>query len=139
MAGNPYQKMPIARNQVEMQGYNVNGSVLQTVMGAAGASSVITFTDNSTVVEIAAIGSQGGYAAMRWIASTNTNPSVIATAGTANFDHIIPAGTVQKFAIPFDPTIGGVASIVGLNKQAGLFNRMAITGPATASIMSTEF
>lgn len=97
-------------------------------------SSLITLNDNTTAVEIAAVGAG---AVVKWIATTNTNPSVISAAGTANFDHVIAPNTVRRFVVPIE-TIG-VSSIVGANKQNGLYNRMAVKSVGAASVLSTEY
>lgn len=104
---------------------------------ALGVSSVITLTDNTSVVEIETSGGNG--VAIKWITTSNSNPSVFSSGlGVANFDHIVPSGQVRRFVVPQETA--GVNSIVGINKQAGLYNRLAWTaaGP-TASVMATEF
>lgn len=103
---------------------------------ALGVSSVITLTDNTSVVEIEASGGNG--VAIKWITTGSTNPSVISSGLAANFDHVVPSGTVRRFTVPQE--VAGVTSVVGINTQAGLYKRMALTasGP-TASVLATEF
>lgn len=99
------------------------------------ASSVITFTDNTTVVGVTAVGSP---VFVKWIGRTNTNPSVIVAAGaTANFDDVIPANTTRIFPIPIEQQ--GVSSIVGANIQHGLYNRIAWKTNGNGSIIGVEF
>lgn len=89
---------------------------LAASVGTPTASSVISFHANATRIEISALAQP---VALRW-----GSASVIATAGTANMDHLIQAGSTRQFIIP--PSVIGVASIVGLNTQAGLYNSMAV-------------
>lgn len=107
----------------------------------ATVSSVITLNDNSTGVEVAAIGAA---VAIRWVPTTESaavSPfaSVITLAGvTSNFDYIIAKDTVRRFTAPQEGA--GVASIVGLGVQAGTYRRMAVvSGSAVSSIMVSEF
>lgn len=101
-------------------------------------SSLITLNDNCTIIEVTTGGIAGlGNAAIRWIPAANTNPSVISTAGTANFDHAIGAGMTRRFVVP-EETIGS-ASIVGANKQNGLYNRVAIKNFGVGSVMTTQY
>lgn len=100
----------------------------------SSASSVLSLTDNTSAIEIAAT---GGAAVMKWIATTNTNPSVISAAGTANFDHVIPANSYRRFVVPIESQ--GTASIVGINKQAGLYQRVAVKSVGVASVATTQY
>lgn len=100
----------------------------------SSASSVITMTDNTTNLEIAAV---GGPAVMRWVATTDTQASVVSAAGTANFDHVVGTGTVRRFAVPKESN--NVASIVGENIQYGLYRRVAIKSIGVASVLLTEY
>lgn len=100
----------------------------------AVTSSVVTLSDKTTMMEITAIGAP---AVIKWIATTNTNPSVISAAGTANFDHVIPAGTLRRFVVPRESA--AITSIAGANIQEGLYQRVAWKTSAAASILSTEY
>lgn len=107
----------------------------------ATVSSVITLNDNTTSVEISAVGQS---VAIRWIPSTETaavSPfaSVITTSGaTANFDNVIPANYFRRFVVPVETQ--GVNSVVGIGVQAGTYRRIAIMSGATvSSIMVSEF
>jgi len=106
-------------------------------------SSVITVTNNTTAIEIAA---QGTAAAMRWVwvtDGTGANTSVIAAAGaTDNYDHIIPEGQVRRFIVPIETGPYGVspnASAVGVNVENGLFRRVAYKSIGVGSVMTTEY
>ena len=102
----------------------------------SSASSVISVSHDTTALEIAAV---GGAAVMKWITTGNTNPSVISIAGgTANFDHVIPSGEVRRFVIPIEsnPQTG---SIQGINREIGLYQRVAIKSIGVASVLTAEF
>src|SRR3990167_5276159 len=100
----------------------------------SSASSAISVTHDTTALEIAAV---GGPAVMKWIATGNTNPSVISIAGgTANFDHVIPTGTVRKFVIPIEARATQASSMVGINRGEGLYQRLAIKSIGIASVLT---
>ena len=101
----------------------------------AAVSSVITVNDNCTDLEVAAVGSTGF---VKWITRGSTNPSVFVAAATANYDVVIPAGTVRRLVIPRE-TGGAGASIVGANIQNGLYNRFAYMTSDIGSILSTQY
>lgn len=106
------------------------------------ASSVISFTDQTTAVEVAAIGGTG--AAIRWVPRTETaavSPfaSVITAVSGANYDNVIPAGTVRRFVIPIETQGAPQGSVVGANVQNGLYQRIAIKSFGISSVMTAEF
>lgn len=142
MAQNVAVSQPHDRQNEPLVGYPAALKAKVTWATTALASSVITLNDNTTVLEVAAGQGQGVY--LRWIPSTETaavSPaaSVISSGlGIANFDHVVTANTVRRFVVPQE-TIGNT-SIVGINKQAGLFNRVAwITPSPVSSVLATEF
>lgn len=105
--------------------YSENGS----------ASSVVTLNDNTTVIEVAAVGTP---VAIRWITTTDTAASVLTATGSGgNFDDVVPAGTVRVFPIPQERI--GTSSIVGANKANGLYNRVAWKNFGTGSVIGVEF
>jgi hypothetical protein len=109
-------------------------AIVSTASENATASSVITVNDNTTDLEVAAVGATGF---VKWISRTDTTASVIASAGTANFDVIIPAGTVRRLVIPRESM--GTASVVGANVQNGLYNRVAYKTAGIGSILATQY
>lgn len=111
-------------------------AIVSTVSENATASSVITVNDNTTDLEVAAIGSTGF---LKWISRTDTTASVISSVGgQANFDVIIPAGMVRRLVIPKE-TIGAGSSLVGANIQNGLYNRFAYKTGGVGSILATQY
>lgn len=99
-------------------------------------SSVISVSDNTTSIEVAAVGQA---AALKWIPQGNTNPSVITAVATANYDHIISANTVRQFALPIETIGASQGSVVGINRQAGLYQRYAIKSMGVGSVLTAEF
>lgn len=123
-AGNPIQGAAVLQT-----------AIVSTVSENATASSVITVTDNTTDLEIAAVGSTGF---VKWIGRSDTTASVISSVGgQANFDVVIPAGTVRRLVIPRE-TIG-TSSVVGANIQNGLYNRVAYKTGGPGSILATQY
>ena len=123
--GEPMQEFPSPK--LTLQQYASENS---------SASSVISVTHNTTALEIAAV---GGAAVMKWITTGNTNPSVISIAGsTSNFDHVIPTGTMRRFVIPIEsnPQTG---SVQGINREIGLYQRVAIKSIGVASVLLSEY
>lgn len=104
----------------------------------ATASSVITLTQDTTAIEL---GATGGAAVMRWVATADTQASVISIAGaTANFDHLVPTGTVRRFVVPIESNPAtGYGSMQGANREYGLYRRLAYKSVGIASVMLSEF
>lgn len=109
-------------------------AITANVYENASASSVITVNDNTTDLEVSAVGSTGF---VKWIGRGDTTASVINAAGTANYDVIIPAGTVRRLVIPRETL--GTSSIVGANIQNGLYNRVAYKTSGVGSILANQY
>lgn len=133
---NVYKNLPVDKFNAPMQELPAPFlSQTRYTSENATASSVITVTDNTTSLEVAAIGVA---AALRWVTTADTQASIITVAGaTANYDHVIPAGTYRRFAIPVESM--PQASIVGANKLNGLYNRVAIKSMGIGSVLTSEF
>jgi hypothetical protein len=108
----------------------------------ATASSVISVSHDTTALEVTAVGLS---AVVRWVPTTETaavSPfaSVITVAGaTSNYDGVVPANTTRYFVIPIESQGTGNSSIVGANRQNGLYQRVAIKSTGIASVMVAEF
>jgi len=128
--------IPVDKNMQAMTDFPPAVKTVQNFAATTVASSVITFQDDATQMEVAAVG--GGGAAIRWIATTDTQASVIAS-GAANADHYIPSGTVRKFVIPKE--VATVNSIVGANIKEGLYRRVAWVNaiPVSTSILAVIY
>lgn len=111
------------------------------------ASSVITLTDNTTAIEVTAVGVP---AFVRFVPATETaavSPfaSLISGAGTtANYDFVIPANTVRRLVVPIETavnaTVGATAtSVVGQRVEYGLFARVAVKGSGISSVLLAEY
>lgn len=100
----------------------------------ATVSSVITLNDNTTDIEIAAVGAP---AFIRWIGRGDTAGSVLSAAGTANYDAFLQANQTKRFIVPIEQL--GTSSIVGANIANGLYNRLAYKSAGTGSILSNQY
>lgn len=126
--GTPYQNSPPAAS-----------AIARYVSENATASSVISVTDDTTAIEVAAAGAA---TVIRWVATTDTQASVVAIAGsTANFDHVIPPNTVKRFVIPVDTTasVPPQTSQVGANRRNQLYQRYAWKTQGVGSVLGSEF
>src|SRR3990167_9028045 len=135
---NPYPNLPRDKGQQAMQDFPAAASLLAVYASEnASASSVISVTHDTTIVEIAAV---GGPAVMRFVSSVvafGAATSVISAAGTANFDHVIPTATVRRFALPIERFDTNPTSVQGANRMNGLYNRVAIKSIGVASVLLT--
>ena len=136
-----YPKLPVDAGMNPMQEFPFAKKALTRYAPEnASASSVVTLTHNTTTLEVAAVGAP---AVIRWIPRTETAASpagsVISDAGTANFDNVVPVGTVRRFAVPIEVQGGGVQSIQGINRADGLYQRVAYKSIGVASVLVTEY
>jgi hypothetical protein len=101
-------------------------------------SSVISFSHNTTSIEITTVGAP---AVGRWVTRADTAGSVIGIAGaTSNYDIAIPANTTRGFVVPIEVQGANMlSSIVGLNREAGLYQRIAIKAQAIGSVLTVEY
>lgn len=109
-------------------------AIVTTLSENATASSVITVNDNTTDLEVAAVGATGF---IKWIAKADTTASVVSSVGGANWDVVIPSGTVRRLVIPRETN--GTSSIVGANISNGLYNRVAWKTGGPGSILATQY
>lgn len=140
MSVNPYPVLPRDKGGETMQEFPSTASVLAVYASEnASASSVITLTPDTTILEIATIGVSPTGAVMRYVRTADTQGSVISAAGTANFKHVIGNNTVRRFAVPIEGTYQAPSSMVGANIQNGLYRRVAIKSLGVASVLFTEY
>lgn len=108
----------------------------QTTSENGAVSSVITLTQDTVQLEVTAV---GGAAVLKWIATGDTQASVISAAGaTANYDHVIPSGGLRRFVVPIEST-PNPQSVQGANRLNGLYRRVAYKTTGVASIMVSEY
>lgn len=138
MSVNPYKNLPHDKGNVPMQEFPAPYlSKARYTSENATASSVISVSHDTTTIEVAAV---GGAAALRWVATSDTQGSVITIAGaTANYDHVISTGDVRRFAIPIESSYNAPSSMVGANRMNGLYQRVAIKSMGVASVLLSEF
>lgn len=136
------KEIPTDKTGNPMQEFNQPYKAWNRTTFSAAVSSVLTLNDNTTVIEVA---SPTGALALRWVPITETAgvgaaASVITAAdNTNNYDHIIPGGGLRRFVVPKETAPS--ASIVGANKQNGLYNRVAFKPLAAtaSSVLVSEF
>lgn len=130
------KKIPVDINNTPDVLTPPNVVALQQFIASGAASSVITFHENATNLEVAAadaLNSAGGLL-LKWISSTDTTASVTGT----NFDHFITSGQQpRRFVIPVEKI--GTSSTVGANVKNGLYNRVAWMAHGTASVIATIY
>lgn len=139
MAKNYAAGFAIANNQYPRTDAQVPYKAIAANVGEnATASSVITMSDNTTSLEIAA---QGAPAIMRWVLAGDTQASVVAAAVGSNYDHVIPSGTVRRFILPIEVqnNAQGYSSVVGQRVAYGLFARVAVKAQGVGSVLTTEY
>src|SRR3990167_7778167 len=140
---NPYPNLPYEKGGTAMQNYGTHASVKAVYASEnSTTSSVITLTEDTTAIEIAAIGASPTGAVMRWVTSVagfNASTSVISAAGTANFDHVIANNTIAKFAVPIERQETNPQSVQGANRLNGLYRRVAIKSIGIGSVLLTEY
>lgn len=133
---------PIGKNGAPTYGANAPApirAIARYVNENGTASSVISLTHDTTAIEI---GTGGTTAVMRWVTTADTQASVVAVAGsTANIDHVIAANTVRRFVVPIEAinNAAGYGSVVGANREFGLFQRVAWKTQGIASVLLTEY
>lgn len=106
----------------------------------AVVSSMIGLTHNTTLVEVVGV---GGAVAIRWVRTgdgTGAATSVITTPGTTNFNHVVPADTVRQFVVPRENGGSSEASVQGVNRGEGLYQRIAFkSAGVVSSVLLTEY
>jgi len=103
----------------------------------ASTSSVTLMGHDTTMLEIAAI---GGPAAMRFIRTGDTQASIVSATSGANFAHVIASGTIRQFVLPIEVVGTSGASVQGINRGEGLYQRVAtISAGAVSSVLLTQY
>lgn len=138
MAKNYANAIPFDEAGNPMQGLPPPVLAQATTVAVTNISSVVTFNNNSTDIEVFA---PNKAVAIKWIGVGATQTSVISSSlGTSNFDHTVPSGTYRKFVIPRETQ--GIAGPALANSIHGLYQRLAvipIDSTTVASILVTEY
>lgn len=105
----------------------------QAQAGVPIASSVITLSPNTTVIEMTVLGGQSGNSAIigKWGTASVT---------TSNYDFIVGSGNTRVFVVPVS-VAAGITSVQGANPANGLYPAVAVkTATAvSASVFSVEY
>lgn len=108
----------------------------------AVASSILILTHNTTAIEVAA---DGHMAHILWLSQSTVDSSVagtsVLTAVAGSFDNTVPDGEVRRFIVPVNAvaTAEGYGSILGDNRENGLFTHVAIKSGGNASVATTQY
>lgn len=131
-----YRKLPVDQSRTPMQEFPAALDAIQSFGSSnTAASSVVTLADNAVNLEVT---TGANPVALRWVATTDTQASVIAVGASANFDHVVPANATRRFAVPVEGN--QVASIVGDGVREGLYRRVAwITAASNSSVYGTTY
>ena len=136
MALNYAKGIPVDNHNNPMQSIPAPVTALFSTAMTTATSSVMSFGNNSTDIEVAA---PNAAVAIKWITTGNTNASVITAVGPAHFDHVVPAASFRRFVIPRETQ--GATGVVGAGSLNGLYQRLAVIPmtSAIASILVTEY
>lgn len=133
MSMNYGKELPKDKRDGQYDGAPPSTPSLQSQSGVPIVSSVITLTNNTTVMEISAISGTAGSGGLilKWGTSSVT--------GT-NFDSFVQAGLTRIFVVPVS-VMGMSASVQGANPANGLYNAVAIKTATTqsSSVFTTEY
>lgn len=139
--------LPRDKSNEAMQDFPAPVRAVTSVMMRENAvvSSVLLLDQNASHIEVNAI---GGAIAIRWVTqaelpTVSPRGSVIASGLGANFDHIIPANSYRRFAIPKElggVGPGGVAN-PGIGSVQGSYSRLAQinAGITPASVLIVQY
>lgn len=128
---------PVDRNGMTKTGYPpAKLALAATHKENTSTSSVLLFTHDTTEIAVHAVNTG---VAGKWAANSAT--SVIAIAGTANFDFVVPAGDLRHLVVPVQSNTPSNGSIMGINRSAGLYPGVAFItiagGPG--SVLTAQF
>lgn len=141
--------LPRDKSNTELQEFPAPVRALATSMREnAVASSALAINPNTTHLEVGAVGGHG--VALRWVrvgevpaASSVFNVSVISSGVGANFDHIVPAGTYRRLAVPKETGGIGPQGLAGaqIGSVYGLYQRLAVVNISTSasSVLFVEY
>ncbi len=130
-------RLPIDASGLPMQDYPAAKKAnAQYSEENATVSSVITLGHDTTVIEVMSLG-QG--AVLKWVATSDTEASVVSAASGANFDHVLATGEVRRFVVPIESYGSAQGSIQGINRGNGLYQRVAFKTTGAGSVLLAEF
>lgn len=108
----------------------------------AVTSSILLLTHDTTELEVVAVTAT---AAGKWLSqaivdSSVAGTSVITAFGTANYDFIVPAGTLRRVVVPIVTNVQSSGSIMGVNRKFGLYPAVAFkTIVGIGSVLTAQF
>ena len=120
--------------------FNASVTAIRSIDNAT-TSSVITMTHDTTALEVTTAGVP---AFLKWIRTGDTGASIISAGGaTANFDVAVPANWNRSLVVPVEAIVSlgqsNTASMVGINRANGLYQRYAVKTAGIGSVMVVEY
>lgn len=114
------------------------------------ASSILLLSHNTTEIHVVGVGSvngaNNGFGILgKWLTQTVVDSSVAATSvisgvNVANYDFVVQAGEVGRFVVPVATFKQSSGSVMGINRELGLYPAVALRSTAgTGSILTLEF
>ena len=114
----------------------------QSQGGNPVASSVLTLSANTTVVNVMAVGGNNGNAGIigRWSTAAEVTSGASSVTST-NFDIQVNSGQTLSFVVPIATSGTGTQSVQGINPQLGLYPVLTLkAATATAcSVFTAEY
>lgn len=138
MAINYARPLPEDKDGIKLQEFPANFPAIAVKVAVTDISSVFSFNDNTTTIEVAA---PNGAMALKWIAQGASQTSVISSyASAVNLDHVVPGGTYRRFVLPKETQGKGTGTLAS-GSTFGLYNRMAVVpvSGAISSVIVTEY
>ena len=137
--------LPHGKNDEVKQNYPpAKIALVRTNNENANASSILLLGHNTTEIEVmgagnpCVIGIAGKWLSQATVASSVAGTSVITAAGSTNFDFVVPGGVISKYVVTIS-TNPQTGSVQGINRELGLYRRVAIKSIGTASVLLAEF
>jgi len=126
-----YRELPKSKNELQFDSAPPAFTSWQSQIGNPTASSVISLSSMTSVIEITAISGQAGSGGLigKWGSASVTS---------SNFDIIIPTGGARQFAVPTSVFGTGAG---GVNVANGLYQTLAVKQAfnVQTSIISVEY
>ncbi len=136
--GTPVDKYGIAK----VNYYPAKAALASQNKENATASSILLLTHDTTEIEVAAAGQNvaGKWLAQATVDSSVAGTSVITAINTANYDFMVGNNTVRRFVVPVATAVGNYGSIMGVNRELGLYPAVAFkTFAGAGSVLTAEF
>lgn len=127
------KQQPVDKQNSTMQNAPPAFPTLQSQAGVPVASSVLTFSQNTTVVDVGAFTGTAGSGGIigKWGAASVT---------ASNFDIFVNSGASNRYVVPVS-VFGVTSSVVGANVANGLYTAISLKAATTqsSSVFTIEY